>query len=188
MLRLFEDKYWDILPCGVILYFPTGTAKAAQLINCSKTIVQYYTAVQYYTYIKEICCGGYGYSFHDAVYLMSSANLIGEMDEGMRKEDDDSLRSCAACKKSIKKEAIRCLECQKTFHPGCAKIHRRRNESNEFVLCKGITQKISIGNVEYGETVTDSRSESGPVIGYESNAAFEDKLDLVLKEVKNDKK
>lgn len=51
---------------------------------------------------------------------------------------------CRQCKKDIKTEVHRCMQCDKQFHPSCIRLHKVYNQNNELILCKGKAEVLVV--------------------------------------------
>ena len=47
---------------------------------------------------------------------------------------------CRQCKKEIITNVVKCVPCEKLFHPSCIKLHKVYNKDNEIVPCTGKTE------------------------------------------------
>lgn len=74
--------------------------------------------------------------------------------------------TCRQCRKDIKTEIHRCVQCDKQFHSSCVKLHKVYNQTNELIPCKGKTEVLSVAsgrdrNLSSSEAqVSDSNMES----------------------------
>ena len=68
---------------------------------------------------------------------------------------------CRQCKKDIKTELIKCVPCEKVFHPSCHRLHRVYNAANELVPCKGKVETYVLKQGATAEGSGDKRRASG---------------------------
>lgn len=73
---------------------------------------------------------------------------------------------CRQCRKEIKTQIIKCMPCEKLFHPSCHKLHRVYNTANELIVCPG---KWEIYNIKTGETRLKERKISNTEENQETN-------------------
>lgn len=94
---------------------------------------------------------------------------------------------CRQCRKEIKTEAWRCIPCEKLFHPGCHKLHKIYNPSNELVLCNGKTEIITVKVTKEDSTGSDSCKEQ-KLFGDEGSrilgSSTDNKIDALYKLIK----
>lgn len=88
--------------------------------------------------------------------------------------------TCRQCRKDIKTEVHRCVQCDKQFHPSCIiRLHKVYNQNNKLIPCKGKTKVLVIaGGSDCRET---NMSSSEAQI---SDSIMENKVEAIYKLVK----
>lgn len=93
---------------------------------------------------------------------------------------------CRQCRKDIKTQAIRCIPCDKIFHPGCHKLHKVYNEDNELIPCTGKTEVIIIrSTTDSGQSGSEFRERR---LSNAENKTMDDKIETIYRLVKEMKK
>lgn len=57
------------------------------------------------------------------------------------------------CRKEIKTQIIKCITCDKIFHPSCHKLHKVCNAENELVTCSGKYEIFTVKGNNTGKRV-----------------------------------
>lgn len=106
--------------------------------------------------------------------------MIGIIDDNMKMSmDTKTVRpiTCRQCRKDIKTEVHRCVQCDKQFHPSCIKLHKVYNQTNELIPCKGKTEVTVVAG---GSGSIDRRVSSCDGAQISENT-MESKVDAIYK-------
>lgn len=87
--------------------------------------------------------------------------------------------TCRQCRKDIKTEVHRCVQCDKQFHPSCIKLHKVYNQMNELIPCKG---KVEVLVIAGGSGSRDRNASSSEAQILES--IMESKVEIIYKVIK----
>jgi len=99
---------------------------------------------------------------------------------------------CRQCRKEIKAEVVKCVPCDKLFHPGCAKLHKAYNKEDELVLCKGKTEVFTLKSSASDSGSGGSSGErkiADAEGGRASGSTMDSKIDAIyrmIREIKNE--
>ena len=95
---------------------------------------------------------------------------------------------CKQCRKEVKTEALKCIPCEKIFHPGCIKLHKVYNSSNELIPCKGKIEDIkgisSMDRNSVQKSNLKERKMSSDSSGGVQEGPLDSKIELIYKLVK----
>lgn len=96
--------------------------------------------------------------------------------------------TCQRCKKEIKTEAQKYVQCEKMFHPSCVKIHKVYNSTNELIPCKGKIEVFAVkaSESESGKTSGNSRERKISNIegGRAAGSNIDSRIEVIYKMVK----
>lgn len=87
--------------------------------------------------------------------------------------------TCRQCRKDIKTEVHRCVQCGKQFHPSCIKLHKVYNQTNELIPCKGKTEMLVVAGGSGSRDRNISNSEAQI-----SDSTMESKVEAIYKTIK----
>lgn len=100
----------------------------------------------------------------------------------------DVTQICRQCRKEIKTQIIKCITCDKIFHPSCHKLHKVYNAENELVTCSG---KYEIFTVKGNNTGVESSAirKSSTVEDHQGEVQgsnMELKIDWLVRKVRDE--
>lgn len=97
----------------------------------------------------------------------------------------DVIHICRQCRKEIKTQIIKCLTCDKEFHPGCHKIHKVYNA--ELVTCYGKYEIFTVkGNSTGEESSATYKSSVGDNQVQVQDSNMESKIDWLVMKVRDE--
>lgn len=90
------------------------------------------------------------------------------------------LVTCRQCRKEIKTDVIKCIPCDKIFHPGCHKLHKVYNADNEIVQYEGKSERLLVKGNENVAGETSSRDSKNSET---ESPGINSKIDYIYKTV-----
>ena len=91
---------------------------------------------------------------------------------------------CRQCRKEIKTQLVKCIPCDKIFHPSCHKIHKVYDSANELVSCPGKYEIFTIKNTHTGETSSVKERKSSNTEDNQVGSSMDNKIDWLVRTVK----
>lgn len=93
---------------------------------------------------------------------------------------------CKQCKKEFKTQLIRCLPCNKEFHPSCHKLHKVYCAENEFINCIGKYEILTIKDNKSDESSSVmKRTLSQTEESQQGGLSMEKKIDWLVHKIKD---
>lgn len=89
---------------------------------------------------------------------------------------------CRQCKKDIRTQLIKCVPCDKKFHPSCHKLHKVYNAANELITCPGKWEIFTIKESSAAKERTMSQTEENQTGG----DSMEMKMDWLVRKIRNE--
>lgn len=94
---------------------------------------------------------------------------------------------CRQCRKEIKTQMIKCIPCDKEFHPSCHKLHKVYNVTNELINCPGKWEIFTIKVNNSGETSSaKERTMSHTEENQEGGSSMETKIDWLVRKIRDE--
>lgn len=90
---------------------------------------------------------------------------------------------CKQCRKEIRTQFIKCIPCEKIFHPSCHKLHKVYNSVNEPVTCSG---KYEIFTIRCNNTGEESSVKQRKSSNIEEGPNMESKIDWLVRKVRDE--
>ena len=93
---------------------------------------------------------------------------------------------CRQCKKDIITNVVKCVPCEKLFHPSCIKLHKIYNKDNELEQCKGKTETFVLASGSSRERKTSDADAEGSRTTCSSMDSKIDAIYKMIREIKNE--
>lgn len=89
---------------------------------------------------------------------------------------------CRQCKKEVKTELFKCINCNKFYHPSCCKQYRVHNRANELVPCDGKIEKYTV-TLENGNVTGECSKEYKEIDKENRGSCLEEDVPGVIKKL-----
>ncbi|XP_077279098.1 uncharacterized protein LOC143906728 [Temnothorax americanus] len=93
---------------------------------------------------------------------------------------------CRHCRKEIKTQLVKCIPCDKVFHPSCHKLHKVYDSANELVSCHGKYEIFTIKNTHSEEASSVKERRPSNTEDNQAGSSMETKIDWLVRKVRDE--